>query len=122
MTLTTKHLVVAAAIGQVVGLLGWIDPLFFPLVLLSPVVTGAVAAARRIPLASVAVLWCSAGINMTWTDWVVNREDVAFHLVLSVFMPLLASVGYGVVRLATRSTRRPSEVDAAGSKERAARP
>lgn len=103
MSRLTSSLVAAALIGQLVGTLGWIDPLFVPLVLLAPVVTGAVAAARRASYLWIAVLWCSAGINMAWTDWVVNREDVGFHLALSVVMPLLAGFGYGVVRLATRS-------------------
>ena len=45
---------------------------------------------------------------MAWSDWVVNREDVAFHLALAVVMPLLAGIGYGVVRIGTR--RRASAV------------
>ena len=100
---TTRNLVVAVLLGQLVGTLGWIDPLFVPLVLLGPVVTGALAAARRLPYAWVAALWASAGTNMAWSDWVVNREDVAFHLVLSVVMPALAGLGFVVVRFATRA-------------------
>jgi hypothetical protein len=101
----TSNLLVAAVLGQLVGLLGWIDPLLIPLVLLGPVVTGAVASARGVSYPWTVLLWFSAGINMAWTDWVVNREDVTFHLVLSLVMPLLASLGYGVVKLATRSRR-----------------
>ena len=104
---TTSSLVAAALLGQLVGQLGWIDPLFVPLVLLGPVVTGAVAAARGTSFWWAAVLWCSAGVAMAWSDWVVNREDVAFHLVLAVIMPLLAGAGYGVVRLAGRARRTP---------------
>ena len=99
----TSSLIGAAIVGQLVGQLGWIDPLFIPLVLLGPVVTGAVAAARRISYTWIAVLWFSAGINMLWTDYLVNHEDVGFHAVVSIVMPLLAGLGYGVVRLATRS-------------------
>ncbi len=105
MSRLTSNLVTAALLGQLVGLLGWIDPLFIPLVLIGPMVTGAVAAARRLPYRWIAVLWCSAGLSMAWTDWVVNREDVAFHLVLSVVMPLLAGAGFGAVRLAARTRR-----------------
>jgi hypothetical protein len=102
MSRATSRLTAAAAVGQLVGLLGWIDMLFIPLVLLGPVITGAVAAARRTSYPWTAVLWCSAGISMLWTDWVVNHEDVVFHLALSVIMPLLAGLGFGVVRLGSR--------------------
>ena len=108
----TSNLVAAALLGQLVGLLGWIDALFIPLVLLGPVITGAVAAARRRTYLWVAVLWCSAGINMAWTDFVVNHEDVVFHLALSVVMPLLAGVGYGVVRVIPAGTKDPRDTTA----------
>lgn len=103
MSRLTSSLLAAAVIGQLVGMLGWVDPLFIPFVLLGPVLTGAVASARRVGFAWVALLWCSAGLNMAWTDWAVNREDLGFHLGLSVVMPLLAGFGYGVVRLASRT-------------------
>ena len=77
--------------------------------LLGPVVTGAVVAARGASYWWAAVVWCSAGINMAWTDWVVNREDVTFHLVLAIVMPLLAGAGFGVVRLAARVRRSPGQ-------------
>ena len=102
----TGNLVAAAVLGHLVGLLGWIDPLFIPLVLLGTTVSGAVAAARRVRYLWIAVLWGSAGLCMTWTDWVVNREDVVFHLALSVVMPLLAGIGFGVVTLAGNATAR----------------
>lgn len=102
----TSKLVVAAVSGQVVGLLGWIDPLFIPIALLGPVITGAIAAAREMAYPWIAVLWCSVGLSWLWTDWIVTGGDQLFHLATSVIMPLLAGVGYGVVRLATRSRRR----------------
>ena len=49
-----------------------------------------------------AVLWASTGLGMTWMDWVINREDVAFHLALVVIMPLLAGIGWGAIRLTQR--------------------
>ncbi|MBA2953329.1 hypothetical protein GON03_03315 [Nocardioides sp. MAH-18] len=54
--------------SQLVGLLGWIEPVFIPLVLLAPVVTGALCVAVRIEYRWIAVVWCSAGINLQWTD------------------------------------------------------
>lgn len=92
----------AAILGQLVAQLGWIDPLFIPLVLAAPLITGALLAGRRVSYTWVAVLWASVGIGMAWTDWLVNREDVAFHLALAVIMPMLAGVGWGLVRLAQR--------------------
>ena len=97
-----NKIIVAAALGQLVGLLGWIDPLFIPLILVGPLVTGAVAASRGLRAAWPAVLWFSAGVNMIWTDWAVNQEDVAFHVIVTVVATLLALAGWGVVRLATR--------------------
>jgi hypothetical protein len=103
MTRLTSNLVAAALLGQLVGLLGWVDALFIPLVLLGPLVTGALAVTRRISRSWVMLLWFSAGVNMAWTDWLVNREDVVFHLVLSVVMAGLAWLGHAVVRAATRT-------------------
>ena len=96
--LTTK-LLYAALLGQLVAQLGWIDPLFIPLVLVGPLVTGAILGANRVSYAWVAVLWASTGVGMLWSDWVVNQSDVLFHLALAVLMPLLAGIGWGVVRL-----------------------
>lgn len=106
MSRLTSHLAAAAVIGQLVGLLGWIDVLFFPVLVVAPVLTGAIAASRQVSYAWIAVLWCSAGISMLWTDWWVNQEDVLFHLATAVIMPLLAGVGWGVVRLTSRRTIR----------------
>ena len=109
MSRLTSNVFAAAVLGQLVGQLGWVDPLFISLVLVAPLVTGAIAAARGISYPWIAVLWCSAGLNMLWTDWVVNHEDVVFHLAASAVMPLLAGVGFGAVALATRSRRAASQ-------------
>ena len=101
MSRLTSHVLYAAVLGQVAQL-GWIDPLFVPLVLAAPPLTGALLAVNRVGFTWVAVLWASTGLGMLWTDWLVNREDVLFHLALAVVMPLLAGVGWGVVRLSQR--------------------
>lgn len=100
-----SRLVTAFGLGQLLGLLGWIDPLFVPLVLAGPVVVGALVAARGLSLGWVAVLWASAGLCMLWTDWLVNREDVLFHVAIAVVTPGLAAIGWGLMRLLTRSRR-----------------
>lgn len=97
-----NQLLLAALAGQLLGLFGWIDPLYVLFVLLGPPVVGAVAAARRVRLAPVMVLWASAGLNMLWVDWVFAREDVVYHLVLSALLPLLATVGWAVVAVVDR--------------------
>jgi hypothetical protein len=104
----TQSLVGAALLGQVVGLLGWLDPLFIPLVLIAPPITGAIAASRQVRYGWIAMVWCSAGLNMLWTDWVVNHEDQLFHLALSVVMPLLAGIGWVAVRATRQRTTRAS--------------
>ena len=100
-----SRLVTAFGLGQLLGLLGWIDPLFIPLALAGPLIVGAIAAARGLSVAWVAVLWASAGLCMLWTDWVVNQEDVLFHVVVTVLMAGLGAVGWGVMRLLGRSRR-----------------
>jgi hypothetical protein len=103
----TTNLLYAALLGQLVAQLGWIDPLFIPLVLAGPLLTGAILASRRVSYAWVAVLWASTGVGMAWSDWVVNHSDVGFHLALAVLMPLVAGIGWGVVRL-TRHRHLPA--------------
>ena len=98
-------LLVAVVLGQLVGMLGWIDVLFIPLVLVGPLAVGAVASSRGVRAAWPGLLWFSAGINMMWTDWVVNHEDVAFHAVLAVIMAALSLAGWAIVRFATRRRR-----------------
>ena len=98
----TSKLLYAALLGQLVAQLGWIDPLFIPLVLAGPLLTGAILAYHGVSYTWVAALWASTGFGMTWMDWVINREDVAFHLALTVIMPLLAGIGWGAIRLAQR--------------------
>lgn len=92
----SKQLSYAVLAGLVIGALAWIDPLFIPLVLAGPIVTAAVAASRGVRLAPVALAWAIAGVSMIISDWVLNHEDVAFHAVLTIFMPALAA-GAGVV-------------------------
>lgn len=92
----SKQLAYAALAGIAIAQLGWIDPLFIPLVLAGPIITGAVAATRGIRLTSVAVAWAAVGITMLVEDWVINHEDVAFHAVVSVVMATLAALAWTI--------------------------
>lgn len=90
----SKQIAWAVVVGIAIGQLGWIDPLFIPLVVAGPIITGAVAATRRIPLGAVVACWGAAGLTMLVEDWIVNHEDVAFHAVLTVVMGTLAAASW----------------------------
>lgn len=95
----SKQLSYAVVAGVVVAQLGWIDPLFVPLVIVAPIVTGAVAASRGMRLVPIAVGWAAVGITMLVEDWVINHEDRLFHLVLTVIMVGLVSAAWWVTSL-----------------------
>jgi hypothetical protein len=88
--------------GLVVSALFWIDPLFIPLALLGPIVTGAVAGWTGRGLRGVALLWLVAGVGAVVSDYVVNQEDVVFHLVLTAVMIGLAAGAWVAVRAIRR--------------------
>jgi hypothetical protein len=99
--MTQRGWVTAVLLGLIVTALFWIDPLFIPLALLGPVVVGAVAGARGEQWLWVAVVWIVAGVGAVVSDYVVNEEDVGFHIVLTVIMVALASAAWWVARAAT---------------------
>jgi hypothetical protein len=88
--------------GLVISALFWIDPLFIPLALLGPIVTGALAAWAGRGLRLVALMWAVAGIGALVSDFVINQEDVVFHLVLTVVMVGLAAGAWAAVRAIRR--------------------
>lgn len=80
--------------GAVIGALAWVDPIFVPLVLLGPLVWGAVEGWRGRTWRWVLGVWAFAGLTMIVSDWIVSQEDVAFHVVLTIVMTLLAAAGW----------------------------
>lgn len=78
-----RYLAVAIA-GVVISALFWIDPLFVPLVLLGPIVTGIVAA-RRGTAREAAAAWFIAGLLALASDWAINNEDQVFHFVMAMW-------------------------------------
>ena len=102
--MTQRQWVTAVLLGLVVTALFWIDPVFIPLAVLGPLVVGAVAGARGEQWLWIAVVWIVAGVGAVVSDFVINHEDVVFHLVLTVIMVGLASLAWGVAR-AVRSRR-----------------
>ena len=98
----TRSLVLSVSAGLVIGALAWIDPLFIPLVLVGPPVTGAIAGHRRIALRWVTLAWAVGGTSMLASDWIVYNEDRIFHTVLTVLMVTLASAGWTIANRLTR--------------------
>ena len=94
--------------GLAIGALAWIDPLFIPLVLAGPLVTGALGASRGIAFRWVALAWAIGGVSMLVSDWVLNNEDRLFHAVLTLVMVLLAGVGFAIASRLVRRERRPA--------------
>jgi hypothetical protein len=94
----------AVVLGVVVTALFWIDPIFVPLALLGPLVYGGWAGVRRLPFRWPAIVALVSGLGAVVSDWVVNHEDVAFHLALTAIMVGLALLAWWPARaLASRS-------------------
>jgi hypothetical protein len=96
--MSRNALISAVVLGLVLTALFWIDPLFIPLALVGPPITGAIAALRRMPLTWIATAWFVAGVGAIVSDYVVNREDVIFHIVLTGFVVGLAAGAWSVAR------------------------
>ena len=89
--------------GVLIGALAWIDPIFMPLVLVGPLVTGLIVGLRGGSLRPVAAAWFIGGVVMLVSDAVANHEDKVFHAVLSVVMALLAGGAWAVGAKAQRT-------------------
>jgi hypothetical protein len=97
-----KPLMIAVIAGAVICALAWVDPIFVPLVLAGPPISGALAAGKGIAFRWVATAWVVAGISMLVSDWVLNTEDRVFHVAITAIMVALAAIGWGTVRVVRR--------------------
>jgi hypothetical protein len=91
----------AVVVGAIVSILFWIDPIFIPLALLGPLAIGGYAGVRRLPWLWAVTAVVVAGLGAVVSDWIVNHEDVVFHLLLTIVMYGLATLGWwlgGVVQ------------------------
>jgi hypothetical protein len=107
-TRTTAVSIAAVAIGA----LAWIDPLFIPLVLLGPLVSGLVAGAYGVDSRTIAPAWFFGCMLMLVSDLVIYNEDVAFHAALAVFTAAVAA-GAAWVGRRIRGARSPEPSSAA---------
>ena len=88
--MSTRTITVTVA-AVAIGALAWIDPLFIPLVLLGPLVSGLVAGIYGVDSRTVALVWFLGGMLMLVSDLVINHEDAAFHAALAVFTAAVAA-------------------------------
>jgi hypothetical protein len=70
----------------------------FAIVLLGPLVTGIVMRLRDWPWRLGAAAWGLNGLAMLSYDWIINSEDRAFHVVLTLVMVGLVALGAGIGR------------------------
>jgi hypothetical protein len=88
------------------------DEWFFAIVLLGPIAHGIAVGVRHGDTRLAAATWAACGLSWLVLDWIINREDVAFHAILALVMAALVALGAGIVRAARRiaSTARPPEM------------
>ena len=94
-------MVLVVVLAVIFSQLAWIDPLFIPLVLLGPIVTGIVFAVQARRARDAALTWGLAGLLMLISDFVVNHEDVGFHAGIAVVTAAIAAgacAGVGAMR------------------------
>jgi hypothetical protein len=86
------------------------DEWFFAIVLLGPIAHGIAVGVRHGDTRLAAATWAACGLFWLVLDWIINREDVAFHAVLALVMAGLVTLGAGIARAARRlaSTTRPN--------------
>jgi hypothetical protein len=84
------------------------DQAFFAIVLLGPLATGLIAAALDRDWRPAAATWALVGGVMLAYDWVLNDEDKAFHVLLTVVMAALVWGGAKLARAGRRLRRAPA--------------
>lgn len=101
-----RHHALIVVSAVVLGGLFWVDPLFIPLALLGPIVTGAIAGPRGASR-SAATAWLGAGLVALVSDWIINNEDQLFHLGLALWTAgVTLAVGAAAAYVHGRTLRR----------------
>ena len=96
----------AAAINAIVfSPLG--DEWFFAIALFGPIGTGIGVGLMRGDTRLAAATWAGTGLFWLVLDWIINREDVAFHAVLTFVMAGLVALGAAIGH-ALRRVARPA--------------
>jgi uncharacterized membrane protein YeiB len=104
--MTRRLWLTAVALGLVVSALFWIGPIFFPLALAGPLAWGAFAGATNLPWRWPVAVAVVAGLGAVVSDYVINQEDVAFHLALTFTMGAFAWSAWSIAGRLTRADHR----------------
>jgi hypothetical protein len=104
--MTRRLWVTAVGLGLVVSALFWIDPIFIPLALAGPLVWGGFAGVQNLPSLWPLAVSLVAGLGAVISDYVINQEDVVFHLALTFTMCALAWSAWSIAGRLTRADHR----------------
>ena len=88
--MTQRQWLTAVALGLIVTALFWIDPIFIPLALAGPLVWGSFAGSQKLPSKWPLTVSLVAGLGAVISDFVINHEDVVFHLAMTFTLCALA--------------------------------
>jgi hypothetical protein len=105
--MSTRAITVSLA-AIAIGALAWIDPLFFPLVTLGPLVAGLSVGAMGVDARTAALPWFFGGLIMLVSDLAINGEDVLFHALVAVFTAALAAGAAALARRVRRTDGPPA--------------
>jgi hypothetical protein len=104
--MTRRLWLTAVVLGLVVSALFWIDPIFIPLALAGPLVWGAFAGAQELPSLWPLAVSAVAGLGALISDYVINQEDVLFHLALTFTMCALTWSAWSITGRLTHEDHR----------------
>jgi hypothetical protein len=88
----------SVVLGLIVTALFWIDPIFIPLAFIGPLVWGAFAGTQKLPWQWALTVSLVAGLGAVISDFVINHEDVPFHLALTFTLCALAWSAWSIAR------------------------
>jgi hypothetical protein len=95
---TQRMWVTAVVLGLVVTALFWIDPIFIPLALAGPLIWGGLAGSQKLPSTWPLTVSLVAGLGAVVSDFVINQEDVVFHLALTFTLCALSWSAWSIAK------------------------
>jgi uncharacterized membrane protein YeiB len=95
---TQRLWLTAVVLGLIVAALFWVGPIFIPLAFIGPLVWGGFAGSQKLPWQWPLTVSLVAGLGVLVTDFVINQEDVVFHLALTFTLCALAWSAWSIAR------------------------